>query len=1141
MRANFVRLASRLADASNVVSILILVVWLSLSGSVHGQVLYGSLVGTVADPTQGAVAGTPVRVVNQGTNLARELQTDDAGYYAFNNLPPGTYTVTALKTGFKEAVTREVTISQGGTARLDVVLEVGTVAEKVQVNASAASLQTESAEVRSEIPKQSLVELPLAPGRNYESLLGTIPGFTPPTSQKSLGSAPSRSTNFFVNGTYSMTKNTRIDGASQTNIWLPDSTAYVPSLEAIETVNVATNSFDGETGMAGGVAINVLIKSGTNQIRGSAFEFHNDTALKARPVLLPANLEKPKNLVNQFGGTFGGPIVRDKLFYFGSFERIVSRTNGTTFATVPTPAMLRGDMSASPTLIYDPKTGTPDGRNRLPFPGNQVPQSDWDPIVRKILPLIPAPNVPGGALAQNYFAVAPFNLTRTIGDGKINWNPTNKLSVSGRVGVLNFDGVDTEIFGPLGGPPIVRNPEGDPGVAFGSTVNVTSGLNYVVTPRIVIDASFGWTRMQSTGQTAQQGENVGQNLGIPGTNGTRPFEGGWPRFIVGWTGIQTSDFSAFGTCCPFMPFIRDDRQWNLVGNAGMIRGRHNLRFGGEFVRQSLNNQQAEFPNVAFHGPQGGFGFTGGTTALNGGAAPNLFNSAATFLLGLSSFTGRNLQVPDVLTTRTSFLGFYVQDKWQVSPKLSLSMGLRWEYYPFPTRADRGLERYDFATNRMSVCGVGNIPRDCGVSVSARQFAPRLGIAYRVTQSLVIRAGYGFSWDPFAFARQLRTNYPTLVALNLQAPNAFSWATRVVDGIPNIPVPSLGDGTVPMPPNVALTTAPGEFRRGYIQSWNFTIQKMFGNSTTLQAGYVATRQVKALGVRDYNAGFVPGAGTAGQPLFARFGRTAITNVVQDIGNSHYDALQVTAMRRFAEGVSVNLAYTWSKVIGICCNASGAGGRAIMAPDFNHLNRSVLSFNIPHYLAITSIAELPFGKNKPLLRDNRFVGIVLGGWSVNTNFYAVSGLPFNVTASNASLNAPNNVQRANQVKPKVRILGGTGPGQSYFDPLAFAPVTTPTFGTAGFMILRGPRAINIDLGLTRRFRLTERFGLEFRADAFNATNTPHWGNPGANVSTMSLNPDGTVRSLGGFSAITSTRANSRENIDERMLRLGLRLSF
>ncbi len=1113
---------------------------LTLTAPVQAQVLYGTITGTVTDSSQAAVVGARVTIVDQGTNLSRETLTNEAGYFAFNTVPPGTYTISTRMDGFKELVRTDVAVTLGSTARLDVTLEVGVVSERLLVSAQAVTLQTDSAEVRREIRKETLRELPVPPGRNYEALLATLPGFTPPTSQKSIGASPSRSMNFYVNGTNSMTKNTRIDGASQTNIWLPDSTAYIPSLDAIETVNVATNTFDGEQGLAGGVAINVLIKSGTNQFHGSGFEYHNDTSTKAKPVLLPATQAKPKNIYNQFGGTVGGPIIKDKLFFFASYEGVRYRTLGSVFATVPTTDMVKGNMSASPTQMYDPTTGNANGTGRLPYALNQIPITQWDPIIRKILPLIPAPNVPN-ALTSNFFAVAPYNQTRDVGDAKINWNPTSKLAISGRVGVLKFDGVDTEIFGELGGPPIVRNPEGDPGVAFGRTVNMTISGSYVFSPKFVVDSYFGWTDMRSTGAQANQDRNIGLELGIPGTNGTRSFEGGWPRFIAGWTGIQTSNFSAFGTCCPFMPYVQQNPQWNYVANASWVRGRHNIRAGGEYVHQGINAQQAEFPNVANHGPQGGFGMTGGPTSLNGGPASNLFNEFSTFLLGLSSFTGRNLQVPDFLTTRAHFMGFFVQDTWQATPKLTLSLGLRYEYYPFPTREDRGLEQYDFKANQMGVCGVGVVPKDCGVTVSSTQFAPRFGLAYRVTPTFVIRTGYGIAWDPFALARQLRTNYPTLVALNLNAANSFTWATKVKDGIPLIPNPDLGNGKVPMPGNVALTTAPTDLRRGYIQSWNFTLEKQLGKDTVVQAGYVATRQTKELALLDYNAGQTPGAGTAGQPLFSTFGRTAITNVIQSVGNTHYDALQMTATKRFAQGININMAYTWSKAIGVCCVTTGAGGLAIHAQGYQNLNRAVLPFNIPHNFVTTAIAELPFGKGKPMFSNGGVAGVLLGGWQVTGSFSIVSGLPFNVTAANTSLNAPNNVQRADQVKSSVEIFGNHGPGESYFDPLAFAPVTTASFGTAGFMILRGPKAVNLDMGLTRRFAITERIKMEIRADAFNLPNHPHWGNPAANVSTMSRRADGSINSLGGFSTITATRPNSREQIDERVVRFAARFTF
>jgi hypothetical protein len=277
------------------------------------------------------------------------------------------------------------------------------------------------------------------------------------------------------------------------------------------------------------------------------------------------------------------------------------------------------------------------------------------------------------------------------------------------------------------------------------------------------------------------------------------------------------------------------------------------------------------------------------------------------------------------------------------------------------------------------------------------------------------------------------------------------------------------------------------------------------------------------------------------LFQRFGRTAGTSVVIPLGTGHYNALQTTLQRRFSSGYQFHVAYTWSKSMGICCNDDSEGSPAIQLPEYYRLNRALTGYDQTHNLQLASIAQLPFGEGKRWFSGGGLASAVAGGWQVNGIFSAYSGTPFSVSASGISLDAPGNSQRADQVKPAVRILGGAGRGQSFFDPLAFAPVTEARFGTAGFNSLRGPGLVNVDLGLFREFRVKERWRVQFRAESFNFTNTPHFSNPGRNVSDLQLNPDGSVRSLGGFTEITGTTGTGREGIDERVFRLGLRISF
>jgi hypothetical protein len=345
----------------------------------------------------------------------------------------------------------------------------------------------------------------------------------------------------------------------------------------------------------------------------------------------------------------------------------------------------------------------------------------------------------------------------------------------------------------------------------------------------------------------------------------------------------------------------------------------------------------------------------------------------------------------------------------------------------------------------------------------------------------------------------------------------------------------------MPLNISTATPANPYVRPYIQSFNLSLQKEFKWGWVGQAGYVATRTIHNAGLANLNAGMVLGAGTAGQPLFQKFRRTAPLQVYYPWGSARYDSLQTSLERRFAQGYSLKLAYTWSKMLGVCCGDLSDGGPAIYVPEYYHLNKAILDNDLPHNFSATGIAELPFGKGKRWFNQGGALGALLSGWQVNGLLVAYAGSPFSVLASGASLNTPGNTQRADQVKSQVEYYGRTGPGQSWFDPLAFAPVTAARFGIAGFNILRGPGTVNLDASLFRDFNVTERFRVQFRFNAFNVTNTPHFANPSANVSNMLLNADGSIRSLGGYTTITSTKGIGRDGLDQRVLQFGMHLRF
>jgi len=1094
------------------------------------QVLYGSLVGNVKDASQAAVTDATVVITNTSTRQSREVITNELGGYSFSTVSPGTYDLKVSKAGFTTFTGTAVPVTPNNVSRLDVALNVGTLTETMTVTGAAAALQTDRADVRTEMASAQMAALPTSLGRNYQQLLVMVPGFSPPRNENSVPSNPSRALGFNVNGMSYSINSTRIDGAQSINVWLPHESAYVPTLESIETVNTVTNSFDAETGLAGGAAINVQTKSGTNLLHGVVFESHSNQHLKAKPFFIPPGAVKPKLVYNEFGGALGGPIRKEKLFYFVSYERNNDRETAALYTTVPTAAIKRGDMSGSSAPIYDPLTGDALGSNRTPFANNLVPAARVSSITRKLSDLTPLPNLPGDILTDNYYASGSYIFDRQRLDAKVNWNAGQKLTMFTRFGFLNYNMLNPPAFGEMGGPEI-SSAGGNPGHGWGNTYTVTVAGTYLFTQRFIVDAYYGWTSLGTSVDTPGVEEQQGLKLGIAGTNGPARYEGGWPKFGV-------NNFTDLGTPGAYLPYYRTDPSRNYVANFSWVKGSHDIRFGLDVSQQAMNHIQAEGGDIG--AGMGGFSFTGGPTTVRGGPAANQFNSYATFLLGLPTSMGKNTIVSksDTLTTRAWQNSAYFRDRWNVTPKLTLSLGVRWEYFPVPTRADTGLGFYDFDNNTVRVCGYGKVPKGCGVDVGKLRIVPRLGVAYRASSTFVIRAGYGITNDPWSLARGFRTNYPGMLARSYTGDNSYQPFGRIEAGIPPAQYPDMADGIVAVPVTYAVNSLPPKFKRGYIQSWNFTLQKELRHGFAAQAGYVATRSVDTMGSLDLNAGQIPGRANSGRPLFGKFGRTTSSSMITPIGTNMYDSLQTKLERRFSQGVQFGAAYTWSKSIAW---TQDSGSPAVKALQYFSLNRSVPGFDRKHNLQLSGMWELPFGKGKKFAANNRAGSAILGGWRINTLASFMSGTPFSVSSSATSLDMPGSSQRADQVKPEVKILGGAGKGQSFFDPLAFVPVRDARFGTAGFNSLRGPGIVNWNFGVTRAFPLTERFNLQFRMEAFNFSNTPHLANPGANVSNMVLNADGTIRNLGGYTEITGVTNTGRDGIDERMFRFGLRINF
>lgn len=1148
-----------------------------------GQVLYGTLVGSVKDAQGAAVPGVTVAVTQEQTLLKRAVRTDQSGQYTISTLPAGTYDVRISATGFKAFTKVGVPVTINAVARVDGTLQVGSVSETVEVRAETQLLQTDRADVHSDLTATTLENVPLAPGNNFEYMFSTIPGVDPPTTAHSIPTNPTRALQFNVNGTSEYGNDVRIDGVSQFNIWVPENTAYIPSSDAIQTVNVVTNNFNPEQGLAGGSTVNVQIKSGTNQLHGDAYEYHFDNALEAHNFFDANNgiTRVPKDVFNQFGGSVGGPVKKDKVFFFSNVEFTRQRQFATLVDTVPTVPMMNGDLQgtdpasglgANADIIYDPTTGDSSGNNRtqifstnnsadvahynpqcaLANCPNMIPASRISPVAQKLLGLLQQapgrflPSASSSAPSDNYLAAAPFSFNRFTTDEKIDWHASNKFSMYGHLGFLRFNDLDPQEFGAVGGNP-VSSYGGNEGHGYGHTTTFTVTGNYVASPHFVVDGNFGLTRMVANSAQLDINKNEGLDvLGIPGTNGTRIFEGSWPRFHIGGLGTY------LGTRNHYMPYFRNDPQFYWSGNASWILRRHMVRFGGSVFMLHMNQQQPEWNAGGSDEPgAGGFEFGTGPTACHNcnagkGSKTNSYNDFATFLLGLDTAYGKNILVPDYFHTVTHQYSLYGGDQWQVTSALTMTFGLRWEYFPMPTRqGSRGMERYDIATNQMLICGMGSVPTDCGVSVSKTNFAPRFGLAYRLRPTFVVRAGYGITNEPYNLADAERTNYPVLIPLYVSA-NSYQ-ASGVLDtaslqnapvgsalpvGIPVPAPPDLSSGSVPIPGNVNLVTAPTDLRRGYIQSWNFMLEKQLPHGWMAEAGYVATRSTRQLGYIDLNAetpigpsGCVPGnaaaecGGHASQPLNFNSGscpkdtgttllgcRQGTTSLITPVGNNHYDSLQTNLQHQFANGYQVQFAYTFSKTIGLAGYHNEKEAPYIQTPAFYNLNSGLAPQDRTHNFSATFIAQAPFGPGRRWATHG-FAGAVLGGWQLSGILRKVSGSVFEIHAggsSSSNLNATvGNVQRPDLVKSSIPIFSQYGPGTTWFDTTAFAPVTDLNrFGNSPYYLLHGPPMFNLDMGLGRNFKISERMTLQFRAQAFNVTNTPHFSNPNGDLNSSSF---------------------------------------
>jgi hypothetical protein len=1038
------------------------------------QALYGSVTGTITDSTGASVPGATITLTNEQTGLELTGVTDQAGTYTIRNVLGGTYTLKASLQGFKEFVQTGIPVIVGGIARINGKLEIGALTESVTVTSEALLLKTDKADVSVDLRPEDVVNLPLNQYRNYQTLLNLVPGATPPVFQNAQTDTPGRALSTNINGTNRNNNVTRIDGAASINVWLPHHVGYVAPVETIENVNISTNNFDAAQGMTGGAATAVQTKSGTNNIRGSAFFFRQQDEWNARRGYFDP--EKLDSSVSIMGGTIGGPIRRNKLFYFGSWERNDERNARFNEYTVPTARMRNGDfgevLAVEPDFrIYDPATGLPNGSGRSFFPGGMIPADRISEISRRIQAMVPEPNAAGTNNGlQNNLLVARFpKAIRDNYDGKINWNRSPSHQFWGKFSLMHADVLDLFYL------PFTEAGGGE------TTVSLwTVGQTWTLSPTLLLDANAGSNKMTHQSNGPDFGTNFGTDVfGIPGLNASGVTGPGSadPERYSGMPVINFDSMSDLGNNSTWTPVWRTEISYTASVNLTKVAGRHEVRTGFDFVRLTLDHWQPEIAN-----PRGQLNFSEGMTETTGYEGIGGWNSYAAFLLGLTNGYTKSVQFEE-MTGRENQYGFYISDRWQVNEKLTLNLGMRYEYFPLMSRADRGLEMLDFDTFTVKLGGLGGNPKDLGIEVDKALFAPRVGLAYRINDDTVFRTGFGRTFNPLPWSRPMRGFYPATIAYSDAGPNSFTPFATLDEGIPGAPNPDIASGNIPLPRGVAMRSPdPNDTKRGHTDSWNLFIERRFPLDISISAGYVGTRTNH--GYADWNVNYAESGGNSQRQFFAQAGNANILHWAART-RSRYHSLQMAINRPFKGGFMLKGAYTFSKALNET-DDDGWTGLSWNQPSQMHRNYARAGYDRPHMLQMGFVYELPFAResSKPL-------AIVVKNWQVNGIASWLSGRPFNIGGSNNQLQQQGGMQTINvQGEPK----GGfeeAGPEGRWYDPNLFSQPGN-AWGNSGRNAFRGPGNWNLDLSLFRVIPIGQR-RLELRVESQNALNHAQWGNP------------------------------------------------
>lgn len=1023
------------------------------------QVERAALSGTVKDASDAVLAGVTIKVRNVETNVALETVSEANGGFSVLSLIPGQYELEATLSGFQTSK-RRINLQVGQRVRVDLTLGLAGVEQAVTVEGTAPMLSTEAAEVGTVISRSEVQKLPLSL-RNWDDLVGLAAGVQGDRYTEQAGStAAGRTGGVTVHGARSLQNNFLLDGLDNnsisTNVQELTTQVARPSVDAIAEFKVVTSPYSAEYGRAPGAAISVTTKSGTNAFRGTAYEYNRNDRFNSIDFFTNRQgAPKPDYSMNSFGGNLGGPIVRNRAFFFGDYEGTHLKQGVTRQTVVPTELERQGIFFSS---IKDPTTG-------LPFQNNRIPADRIDPVAAKIMALFPSPNASG---ANNYFRTAEATddadryLTRFDLQLSSNDNVFARYSYSNR---------DRFIPGNFGG-----QADGTSTSAWGRQNMKAHGLavgwNRTITSTLLNEFRVGYSRADSHAVQDPFGQNSPADFGIKGVPDDPRINGGLPgiNFSAGGYRLGSPDF---------LPKYQITNQVQIVDTVSWLRGDHQVKLGADLM-MPMSNDFLDVPAL-----RGSLTFRNTFTG----------NVLADFLLGYVS----DAQLSNVaeVRQRLSAYSFFLQDDWKATPKVTVNMGLRYDFMSPAFEADNRMANFDPSTGGLVYASDGSLQDRALVEPDRNNFSPRIGVVYSVSQSLIVRTGYGLFYDLFdriGSEDQLGLNPPNLINNSLQASGGKP-LFFLEDGFP---ADFLDPARLDLR-RVRVRAVDPTAKRSYLQQWSVGAQKTFGNAYLVSADYVGTKGQNLATLRNLNQ---PDPVTKALP----YPTVGPVEYRDDDGRSNYQGLELAFERRFSSGIGFRAAYTLSESKDNTGEHLFSGG----SPSFLQDARNRESWYGPadwdtrHRFAVNWIYELPFGQGRRWVTEG-VAAHILGNFTFSGIITSRSGRPFTVTQSS------NNV---GQLMTGLPNGAGDGKGQenvdSWFDVTAFQAVPSGTFGNSRRNILRGPGLTNVDLALHRGFPIGGSRSFQFRWEIFNALNTTQLGLPEANLSNRAV---GTISRLAG----------------------------